>query len=166
MTPRGILRPRLAAALLALIAPLAATAATLEAGAPLPPLALEDQHGKAVIVGAGTRLVIFAADKAASDLINEVLAAQPDGVLTRLGAVYLADISGMPALVTRMFALPALRAMPFAVGLGRDAAQLADLPRRKGAATLLRIDAGRIAGVDYATSPERLRQALGLGSPP
>lgn len=155
-------RSRLLAGLVALMLPLAAGAAPLLPGASLPSLSLEDQHGKTVSTRAGTRIILFAADKAASDLINEVLAAQPDGVLDTLNAVYFADISAMPALVTRMFALPALREMPFAVGLGRDAAQLADLPRQKGAATIMRVADGKVATIEYARNASQLMQAIGL----
>ena len=91
-----------------------------------------------------------------------MLAAQPAGVLDTLNAVYFADISGMPALVTRMFALPALREMPFAVGLGRDATQLADLPRQKGAATIVRVADGKVATIEYARNAGQLMQAIGL----
>jgi len=150
------------AGLVALILPLAAGAAPLAPGASLPPLSLEDQHGKTVATRAATRIVLFAADKAASDLINEVLVGQPAGVLDTLNAVYFADISAMPALVTRMFALPALREMPFAVGLGRDASQLADLPRQKGAATILRLADGKVAAIEYAHNAGQLKQAIGL----
>ena len=96
------------------------------------------------------------------EMINEVLAARPAGVLEGLGAVYFADISAMPALVTRMFALPALREMPFAVGLGREAGQLADLPRQKGAATVVRLVDGKVASIEYARNVGQLMQAIGL----
>jgi hypothetical protein len=68
----------------------------------------------------------------------------------------------MPALVTRMFALPALREMPFAVGLGREAGQLADLPRQKGAATVVRLVDGKVASIEYARNVGQLMQAIGL----
>ncbi len=155
-------RSRLLAGLVVLILPLAAGAAPLVPGTSFPPLSLEDQHGKTVSTRADTRIVLFAADKAANDLINEVLAAQPAGVLGTLNAVYFADISAMPALVTRMFALPALREMSFAIGLGRDATQLADLPRQKGAATILRLADGKVATIEYAHNAGQLKQAIGL----
>ncbi len=159
---KALLLSRVAGGLLALVLSLAAGAAPILPGAVFPALALEDQHGRTVSTSANTRLVLFAADKAASDLINEVLAARPAGVLDGLGAVYFADISAMPALVTRMFALPALREMPFAVGLGREAGQLADLPRQKGAATIVRLVDGKVASIEYARNVGQLMQAIGL----
>ena len=74
---KALLLSRVAGGLLALVLSLAADAAPILPGAVLPALALEDQHGRTVSTSANTRLVLFAADKAASDLINEVLAARP-----------------------------------------------------------------------------------------
>lgn len=139
-----------------------ALSAPLATGSPAPALTLEDQHGKPVAVTPATRLVLFAADKAASDLASEVLGQEKTGVLTRLQAAYLADISAMPSLVTRMFALPAMRELPFSIGLTRDAAVLADLPRQKGAVTVIRLADGQVGSVDYARDSAQLKQLLGL----
>lgn len=139
-----------------------AVAAPLVVGAGFPAVNLEDQHGKPLAVPPGARLVLFAADKAASDLATELLAAQPAGTLDRLQAVYLADISAMPALVTRMFALPTLRALPFRVGLAREAAVLADLPRQRGAVSVIRLADGRVERIDFAADGVQLKSAVGL----
>lgn len=153
---------RLTALSLALALPLSALATPLAAGSSLPPLSLEDQHGKVVKVSAGARIIVFAADKAASDLANEVLGNEKPGVLLRLQAVYLADISGMPSLVTKMFALPAMRTLPFPIGLAREPAVLADLPRQKAAVTVIRLADGTVQGVDHAKGSAQLKQMLGL----
>lgn len=139
-----------------------AMAAPLAPGAVFPVLNLEDQHGKALAVSSSTRVVLFAADKAASDLVNALLAAQPAGVLDRLHAAYLADISAMPAVITRMFALPALRALPFRVGLAREASLLADVPRQRGAVSVVRLSEGRVDNIGFASDEAQLKSALGL----
>ncbi len=155
-------RLHLAALSLAMGLPLASLAAPYGIGSALPAFSLEDQHGKPVSVQPDTRLVIFAADKAASDLANEVLGNEKEGVLERLQAVYLADISGMPALVTRMFALPAMRGLPFPIGLAREAGVLADLPRQKGAVSVIRLGDGKVSRVDHAQDATQLKTLLGL----
>jgi hypothetical protein len=134
----------------------------LVVGASMPPIAVESQHGQAVSITPATRKLIFAADKAAGDLATSVLAPEPAGVLDRLNAVYLADISGMPAFVTRMFALPKMRELPFAVGLVRDAAVTADLPRQPGEVTVVDIDQGRAVQIRSAADAAALRKLLGL----
>jgi hypothetical protein len=142
--------------------PLWAGSAPLTPGSPLPPLTLEDQHGRTVAVEATTQWLIFTVDKATSDFVNGVLAAQGPRVLDRLKAVYVADISAMPGIVTRMFALPKLRELPFSIALAREAAAVADLPRRAGAATVLTLDNGQVIQVQYLQTEAQLRQALAL----
>lgn len=153
----------------ALSLPLSAGAAPLTAGSAMPALSLSDQHDKPALVGPSTRWVVFTAEKAVSDMVSAVLTAEPVGVAERLRLVYVADISGMPALVTRMFALPKLRELPFPIALVRDTAQLtqvADIPRTPGSATVLRIEAGRIIEIVMARRAAELRSVLGLPAAP
>lgn len=172
-TPPG--RVVIATALMTLICaaasfiPMPAGAAPLAAGSAMPTLSLNDQHDRPASVGTQTRWVVFAAEKPVSDMVSAVLAAEPAGVAERLRLVVVADISGMPALVTRMFALPKLRELPFPIALVRDAGQLtqvSDIPREKGAATVLRLDNGRVAQVATVRVAEDLRLLLGLPAKP
>lgn len=144
-------------------------AAPLGAGAALPALVLKDQHDKPVAIPADTRWVLFSAEKPVSDMVGAVLSAEPAGVMGRLHLVYVVDISKMPGMVTRMFALPKLREQPYPIALVREApevAQVADLPRQPGAATLLHLDSGRITKVTAVASAAELRTALQLAPAP
>jgi hypothetical protein len=153
------------AAALALWLPAGAPAAPLQPGAELPALQISDQHQRPLKLDASTRLLIFAADMAGSDLVKGVLQGQAAGLLERLQAVYLVDLSAMPGLITQMVALPRLRELPYAVGVVRDAERTADLPRLAGQATVLLLDAGRVTQVRHVGEPAQLRQLLGIGSP-
>ena len=138
-------------------------AAPLGAGSALPTLTLKDQHDKPVAIPPDTRWVLFSAEKSVSDMVGSVLSAEPAGAMGRAHLVYVADISAMPAMMTRMFALPKLRELPYSIALVREAAdiaQVADLPRQPGAATLLRLDNGRIAQVTAVGNAADLRAAL------
>ena len=140
-------------------------AAPLTAGSALPTLSLKDQHDKPVAIASDTRWVLFSGEKSVSDMVGTVLSAEPAGVMGRLHLIYVADISSMPALVTRMFALPKLRDLPYSIALVREAAeraQVADLPRPPGAATLLRLENGRIVQISAVPSAADLRTKLGL----
>lgn len=153
----------------ALSLPLRADAAPLTEGSAMPTLSLNDQHDKPAAVSTQMRWVVFTAEKPVSDMVSAVLAAQPAGVADRLRLIYVADISGMPALVTRMFALPKLRELPFPIALVREAAQVtqvADIPRVNGAATVLRLDNGRVAQVATVRLADELRSLLGLPAKP
>lgn len=160
---RGVWRIWLAAA--ALGWQLLAAAAPLEPGAPVPRITLEDQHGKPVRVDASTHRLLFSAERPVSDMVNKLLLSQSVGVLERQGTVYLADISAMPSVITRLFALPKLRELPFPIGLAREpaqVAQVADVPRQPGAATVLRFVDGKLVDIHLARNEGQLRAALGL----
>jgi len=151
------------AALLAVLAHATLVAAApLAVGDPVVLPHLEDQHGHAFELDPRTRTLLFAADKAASDLVTQAFDGLTAERIAALQLRYVADISAMPALVTSMFALPALRTRPYPVGLVRDAALTAALPREGGRVTVLHVADGRVAAIEHAATPEALRRALGL----
>jgi hypothetical protein len=142
-----------------------ATAAPVVTEQALPALALQDQHAKPWVVKADTRLVVFAAGRKPSNLVMEVLGAQPKDFLETRQAVYVADMSRMPGFVTRTFALPALREQPFVVGVNLDDKLLADWPRQDDAITLIRLDAGRVTRIEFVRTAPELKAALGVSQP-
>lgn len=142
-----MLRRLLALLSLCLLLNPAAIAANLAVGDTLPPLALADQFDKNHTLSSDTRWLLFSHDRAISDALHPVLAALP--VAQRDGVVYVADISRMPALVSKLFAVPAMRELPFAVWLARDAASVAALPREAGKLTVLALQGGKVMAVHY-----------------
>jgi hypothetical protein len=143
----------------------AARAATLALGMALPPLTLTDQHDVAATIGPATRVVLFTRDMDAGDVAKEALADQA-ALLGTAGAVYVADISRMPSLIVRLFALPAMRDRPYRMLLDRDGRATADFPSREGEVTVLRLDDGRITGVEYVATAAALRAALAAAATP
>lgn len=125
----------------------AAVAANLGVGDAVPPLALADQFDKSHALSSDTRWLLFSHDRAVSDTLHPVLAALP--AAQRDGVVYVADISRMPALVSKLFAVPAMRELPFPVWLARDAASVGILPREAGKLTVLALKDGKVAAVHY-----------------
>lgn len=134
--------------------------AAVAVGQPLPALALKDQHDKAWQIPPATRLVLMAAGRKASNLVQAVLEKEPPDFLPQRHTVYVADMSKMPSFATRMFALPSLREMPFQVGVSLDAATLAAWPRQTDSVTLITLANGVVQGVRHATTEAELRAAL------
>jgi hypothetical protein len=147
---------------LCLATPLWALAVPVVPGQPLPALSLQTQHDQAWKVPSDTKLVIFAADRKASNLVLAVLSPQPTGFLPTRHAVYLADMSKMPGFITRTFALPSLREQPFEVGVSLDGHTLADWPRQEDTVTLIRLAQGRVVSHEYLSTESQLKAALGL----
>ncbi len=146
--------------ILAAVLATAALAEPLAPGAAMPPLTLADQHDAAAGVDANTRLVVFTGDMDASDHVKEALAADGAQQLAAAGAVWVANISRMPRVITRLFALPSLRKRPYRMLLDRDGKATADFPATSGRVTLLYLDRLRIERIDYADSAAQVGEAL------
>ncbi len=134
--------------------------AAVAVGQALPTLSLKDQFDKPWQITPATRLLMFAAGRKASNLIQGVLQALPKDQLTRKNAVYLADMSKMPGFITRTFALPTLRDMPYQIGVSLDEATLAAWPRQLDAVTLIELDQNVVKRISYVTKDADLRAAL------
>jgi hypothetical protein len=144
-----------------LLLPAALPAAPIAVGEPLPSLTLNDQHDQPHALDAQTRIILFSADRDASGLIEEALAEQTGDSLAKAGVVYVADISGMPGLVTKLIALPQMRKRPYPMLLGREAEETAMIPRERGQVTLVETDAGTITAIRFIADQQALSQALG-----
>jgi len=145
---------------LVLLLAAAARAEPYAVGSALEPLEFADQHDQVRTVDASRRALLFTRDMQAGDLLKRALAEDGAAQLERAGAVYVADVSGMPALVLRMFALPRLRQRPYPILLDRDGSQTARLPSQSGKVSLLVLDALRVKEIRYLESPEEIRAAL------
>jgi hypothetical protein len=135
------------------------SAAPLEPGAELPPLKLNDQYDKPVLIGPATRVLLFTTEKSTSDWVIKALSAKAS---EHPGVVYVADISAMPSAIARMFAIPKLREQSFPVGLATDAAAVAELPRRAGFVSVLHLKGGRVTRLQFVQTEGQLLQALEL----
>lgn len=164
---RGIARRRISLILLAVVVGGASTpllAARLAPGSLLPALSVVDKHERQVSIEASTRFVVFAADKTASDIVSGALRPHPS-IFAERRLVYIADISAMPAMVTRMFALPKMRDLPFQVGLVQNSEITSHLPRKPKEVTLIALEDQRVQAIEYLPDAASLRRSLGIASP-
>ena len=137
-----------------------ATAGPLQTGESLPAMKLKDQHEQPVIVTRDTRIIFFAGEMAASRMMTQALEGLPASALKDRNAIYIADISTMPAPISTFVAVPRMQKLPYSVALLRYALEGPQLPTKVGAVTALRIDAGRISAVEYAQSAQDISRYL------
>ncbi len=103
-------------------------AQALEVGERLAPWTLLDQHEQAYSLNEETRILLVARSMDGARLVEAALKARPQGYLEARQAVFVADISRMPSLIARLFAVPAMRDYPYRVLLDRDARVAARYP--------------------------------------
>lgn len=131
-------------------------------GDTLAEIRLEDQHEEERAVDASTRLVLFSRDMDGGELLRDALEDTEEGFLEARNAVYLSDISGMPKLVARLFALPSMRRRPYPMLLDRTGEATARIPDVEEKATLLFLDELRIERIEHVESVDAVRMLLGL----
>ena len=138
------------------------TATPYAVGDRLTGFTLENQHDETGRVDASTKVILFSRDMDGGKLIKEALEDVPQEELDVRGAVYVSDISGMPRLVARLFAVPSIRKRPYAMLLDREGDVTARLPDTEGEATLIFLSELEIDRIEHASSAEAVRDALGI----
>jgi hypothetical protein len=128
----------------------------LQPGTLLPEISMQDQFDAEITVADDVEFVLFTASKTASGMVNAFLAKQEDGFLQKQKTYFLADISGMPSFVTKMFALPKMREFSYSVLLGIEEGELDFIPREDERITLLKIQKNKIVEIQFVASEEEL----------
>jgi hypothetical protein len=138
----------------------AGAAAGLAPGDRVEPFRLEDQHGVPHEVDATRRAVLLTRDMDGGGHVREALAEGGAERLARAGAVYVADVSRMPALVRRLLAEPRMRGRPYPILLDRTGEVSAAWPGQAGRVTLVVLDRLEVRAVHSLDTAEAVRSAL------
>lgn len=144
--------------LLLILVPCAAQA--LEVGERLAPWTLLDQFDKPYTFNEQTQTLLVARSMDAAKLVNGALQDKPEGFLEARKTVFVADIHKMPALISKMFAVPGMRAYSYRIMLDRDARVV---PRYEGdidKVLWLQVQNGRLVKQQQFSSSDELRAAL------
>lgn len=129
-------------------------------GQSVAPLELEDQHGNRTTLKAMPKTLIMAYEKGTGATVNEYLNAQDKGYLKKYNAAFIADISQMPGLVTKLFALPKMRKYIHTVLLIRDEKQGLLFPAQEEKITVMKFRDNLLTEVTFITTPEQLKAAI------
>jgi len=126
---------------------------------------LLDQFDKPYTATADLKVLLVAHDMAGSKLLKAVLAERPAGYLESRQAVFVADISRMPAPISKMFAIPAMRNYPYRVLLDHEPRVANRFPATADAVTWLQLEQGKVVASHQFDSADALGQALERGAP-
>jgi hypothetical protein len=147
-----------AIALLFSLLPLLANA--LEPGEKLAPWTLLDQHDQAYSLDTGTHILLVARDMDGAKLVKAALGEQPRGYLEARDAVFVADIQRMPALISKLFAIPAMRDYNYRVLLDREGQVASRYPGQEGQVQWLQLEQGVLVSQRAFADAEALMAAL------
>ena len=117
-------------------------AQALEIGERLAPWTLLDQYDQPFTLDNRTTTLLVARDMDGAKLIKQALKDQPEGYLEARHAVFVANIQRMPALIAKMFAVPAMRDYSYRVMLDRDGRVASRYAGTEGQVLWLTLDHG------------------------
>ena len=149
--------------LLLAVVPLWAQA--LEVGERLAPWTLLDQYDQAFTLDNRTTTLLVARDMDGAKLIKQALKDQPKGYLEARHAVFVANIQRMPALIAKMFAVPAMRDYSYRVMLDREGRVASRYPGAEGSVLWLQLKDGRLLEQREYVDAAQLHEALEKARP-
>lgn len=126
----------------------------LNVGQNFPIFTLNDQFDKEVALTSNTSWVLFSKEKDVNAMVHGVLQSHKDFVSQ--GGLYVVNISAMPSLVTKLFAMPKMRKYPYSMALDTEGTTTNTWPVQTGAATLFKLKGGRIEEIVYIKTAEEL----------
>jgi hypothetical protein len=132
----------------------------LRIGNEMAPFSLEDQHGEEHTVGASTRLILFARNRAGAGVMTAFMEGRDGEFLSKRGIVYVNDISTMPSFAATLFALPKMRRRPYSILLDRDAEVTARFPDKPGFATLIHLRDMKIRNIEFLSDAQAIGKQL------
>ena len=129
-------------------------------GKRIPSFRLKDQHGKEHEVNEQVRLVLFCKEKKGNDIVGEALEETAAGYLSQHQTFFVADTSGMPRLIAKFVALPALRKKSYRVLLDPEPSVTKDFPSEKNKVTLIFLNNLTIGKIEFVDDPKDITKAI------
>jgi hypothetical protein len=139
---------------------LATLSQALETGERLAPWTLLDQYEQPYSLDDGLQVLLVARSMDGGKLVKAALEGQPKGYLEARHTVFVADISRMPALVSLLFAVPAMRDYNYRVLLDRESRVVSRYPGDESRVLWLRLEQGRLLEQREFGDAAALRAAL------
>ena len=136
------------------------SAAELQVGQAFPTLQLQDQHNKTITIQANAQTILFTAEKPASELLNQYLKAQPANFMPQQQAYFIADISKMPSMITKLFALPKMREQPWSTLLVYNQQKTASIPRKANHVTCMKLHNTQIQSIQFIQDSGKLAECF------
>lgn len=143
-----------------LLSALSMLAQATDIGETLTPWTLNDQYDQPYTLNEQTRILLVARNMDGAKLVKAALQDQPKGYLEARNAVFLADVHGMPSLIGKWFAIPAMQKYTYRVVLDRDGSIAAQYPGAEDQVLWLQLQGNTVVSQHTFTSAEQLQKAL------
>ena len=134
--------------------------APLEVGQQVDFALLQDQYAQPFVHETAMKYLLFTNSMKPGRAVRDVMSqldphCYQDGTL-----VFVADVSGMPKLITKMIAVPKMRGYGFSIWLDYEGEATAALPVKEGSISVIKVDKGAIEDIQYVLTAEELTPLL------
>lgn len=121
---------------------------------------LKNQHGADYENSETKRLVLFVNDMGGKKIISKSLEKIDMQCLSDGQVVYVADISGMPSIISSLIAVPKMRKYSYPLWLDRDGDSTQALPVKDHAVSVISTERQKITGIEFFEDDSLLMKKL------
>lgn len=126
----------------------------------LQPVVFTDQWGHEQRLTSNTELIIFSHHKDGSAWVKQALQALEISSMDDHHWLYVANIAGMPTLITKLFAIPKMRDYAFPIALVTDNTVVEAWPKKDDFVAIYSLNNLAIESVEYFNSADAVRLYL------
>ena len=134
---------------------IATFANALNIGDTTPTFEIKDQFEKMHKISADAKTILVAESRGTSVIVREYLLSKDTKFLETNKAHYIADISGMPSLISKFIALPKMKKYPFSILLVNEE-QAKSFSTKEDKITVYTVTDGKVSNVKYIETAEEL----------
>lgn len=117
--------------------------------APLHHTSLKDQWDKDHTLTPETLWIVYSHHRAGGEWVRNVLTKLDLAPLKQHKLIYVADISAMPGIISRMFALPKMQDYMFRIALVENAEHVEGWPKKENQITVMQLQSFNVKQVHY-----------------
>ncbi|UYL09243.1 hypothetical protein B9G69_001465 [Bdellovibrio sp. SKB1291214] len=125
----------------------------VQSGDILPSFKIQNQFEEPAELNAETKWIIFSSDMKAAKILTEYLNENAKNFdLSK--TLIISDISKMPALVSKMFAIPKMKKYNFKLALDKEGDVTKAWPRQEGTILVIKVDQLKVESTENLTTAE------------
>jgi len=119
-----------------------------------------NQHEKLELIPNYISTIVVSFEKDNSAMINEFLQSKESDYLKKRNAIFIADISKMPSMVTKFFALPKMKKYKHTIYLHNTDEFAKYVPAKEDKATIIKFKGQTVTEISYISTVKELQGIL------
>ncbi|MCB1160763.1 MAG: hypothetical protein KDK45_24895 [Leptospiraceae bacterium] len=122
----------------------------------------KDQFDKSYTISKDLKYILFISSMEASKKVHAYLEKKGFDTIEKKSGILISDISGMPSIITFLFARPKMKQFKYRIFLIENKEEASIFPAKKEALNLFLLESGRVVSHEILTEMSELEQNLSL----